>query len=205
MSKEIIDQLRRPWRYNNPDLTTADAADALEAQAARIAELEAATSRLAKNNTDDIKLIDKLVAERDTLRSQMNPDWDVKAACIESVREHQRIAAELRAELQTLHEQEPVAYVVDGGKKNGALLHDWQYHNEIVVPKFMCKPLYLAAKPTVRELSDSEIDALAKAAGFSVEAGRIFANSEMGPAHALCTNATHKLARAVLAAARGEK
>lgn len=37
---------------------------------------------------------------------------------------------------------EPVAWVVDGGKKNGRLLYAHEYEFELVAPKIMCKPLY---------------------------------------------------------------
>lgn len=53
-----------------------------------------------------------LLAENERLKSAMNPDWDVKSAALESVREHMEIAAGLRAEIERLKAQEPVAYLM---------------------------------------------------------------------------------------------
>ena len=50
----------------------------------------------------------------------------------------------------------PFAYYVDGGKKNGLLLHDWQYHNDLVVDKVMCKPMY--SQEQVHRLIDAMVD-----------------------------------------------
>ena len=46
-----------------------------------------------------------LIAENERLQAAMNPDWDVKSACMESVREHMEIAAGLRQEVERLTEQ----------------------------------------------------------------------------------------------------
>ena len=49
-----------------------------------------------------------------------------------------------------------------------------------------------------------DVIAMAREAGFSVDLGRIFANSEMSPSHALCTKAIHRFATLVRNAALEE-
>ena len=59
----------------------------------------------------------------------------------------------LRARLE--QQAEPVAWIVDGGKKSGQLLYTHEYELELVAPKIMCKPLYTALpqrKPLTDEL-----------------------------------------------------
>ena len=51
---------------------------------------------------------------------------------------------------------EPVAWIVDGGKKSGQLLYTHEYELELVAPKIMCKPLY-TAPPQRKPLTDAEI------------------------------------------------
>lgn len=46
------------------------------------------------------------------------------------------------AMLKAMKPQAPVAWVVDGGKKNSMLLPTYAYELELEVPKVMCKPLY---------------------------------------------------------------
>ena len=62
----------------------------------------------------------------------------------------------LRARLE--QQAEPVAWIVDGGKKSGQLLYTHEYELELVAPKIMCKPLYTAPpqrKPlTLKELAE---------------------------------------------------
>ena len=48
----------------------------------------------------------------------------------------------------------------------------------------------------------TDIERMARDAGFSVEDGRIFANSEVSPAHALCTEALTRFAELVRAQER---
>ena len=60
---------------------------------------------------------------------------------------------------------EPVAWIVDGGKKNGELLHMHEYALELVAPKIMCKPLY-TAPPKRQPLTVKEINALPEAKGY---------------------------------------
>lgn len=68
---------------------------------------------------------------------------------------------------------EPVAYVVDGGKKNQTLVYLHEYHFELVAPKIMCKPLHSEA-----QLKQAVRDALSSAYGILQEYD--YADSEMG-------------------------
>ena len=54
---------------------------------------------------------------------------------------------------------EPVAWIVDGGKKNGKLLYTHEYAFELVAPKIMCKPLY-TSPPQRKPLTEEEAHAL---------------------------------------------
>ena len=58
----------------------------------------------------------------------------------------------------TEKQAEPVAWIVDGGKKSGQLLYTHEYELELVAPKIMCKPLYThptQRKPlTLKELAE---------------------------------------------------
>ena len=60
----------------------------------------------------------------------------------------------LRARLE--QQAEPVAWIVDGGKKSGQLLYTHEYELELVAPKIMCKPLYTAL-PQRKPLTDADI------------------------------------------------
>jgi len=51
--------------------------------------------------------------------------------------------------------QEVVAWIVDGGKKNGRLLYQHEYEFDLVVDKIMCKPLVLG-EPVVHKMSEKD-------------------------------------------------
>ena len=59
---------------------------------------------------------DDLRAEVERLTAAMNPDWDVKSAALESVREHMEIANGLQAEVERLK-----ARIVESGVELQAL------------------------------------------------------------------------------------
>ena len=55
--------------------------------------------------------------------------------------------------------QEVVAWIVDGGKKNGRLLHQHEYEFDLVVDKIMCKPLVMGEN-VAHKMSDAESQAV---------------------------------------------
>jgi hypothetical protein len=131
MNKELIERLRD---YVCP--LKNEAADLIEVQAVKIAELE------------------KEVSE--TYHAQAHLQGEVLAACAER--------DTLRSKLDALEAQEPVATIANA---SGGFRID--NHAPDILEAGM--KLYLAAKPTVRELSNYEICAIAKETE-SAEPGR---------------------------------
>lgn len=74
------------------------------ADAAHEALLAAITKLVDERDCDRAILLARIVA-MENARLEMNPDWDVKSACMQSVREHMEIAADLREKLERMENE----------------------------------------------------------------------------------------------------
>jgi hypothetical protein len=78
-----------------------------EVSDANQALLVAITKLVDAHDCDKAILLARIVA-MENAQLEMNPDWDVKSACMESVREHMEIAKDLREKLERVESDRDV-------------------------------------------------------------------------------------------------